>query len=267
MRCWSAISENGEEMANSTFYDNVRQLKERYGIQVLSEDGHYTLAEMSPKEQQLYDAIFDYTDQNEVKKCRENHALLEEPSPVEGPYLAEIANAINSRRWVEMDYAPYNKTSYTTRFAPYCLRIAQGRCYVIGKSSRHQEVRNFALDRIQKFVLTDEWFRKDSTFSVYDYFRYSFGAFGGMNLLPENIVLETAPRLTPYLRSRPLHSTQTEQAQAETKDWTRFSLRLAPTDDFVNELLKQGPWLKVISPESLRTQMRKNAQEILKHYE
>ncbi|MEG1581113.1 MAG: WYL domain-containing protein, partial [Bacteroidaceae bacterium] len=73
--------------------------------------------------------------------------------------------------------------------------------------------------------------------------------------------------LTPYLRSRPLHSTQTEQAQAETKDWTRFSLRLAPTDDFVNELLKQGPWLKVISPESLRTQMRKNAQEILKHYE
>ena len=67
-----------------------------------------------------------------------------------------------------------------------------------------------------------------------------------------------------YFLSLPLHHSQrvvSESAQAVT-----FRLRLAPTYDFIMELLSHGPRVEVVAPQSLRELMASKIKEMSNLY-
>ena len=177
----------------------------------------------------------------------------------------------------EIKYEPFDKKGYTTCSAPFCLRTFRGRCYAVGYSKHHNEIRTFALDRIERMEVNGSTFRSDTTFSAKRYFEHSFGAYGGMNLAAEHIIIEAGTQAAAYLRTRPLHKTQREISRRnENRNHTkinekrdrrlRFEMDIAISEDFVRELLYYGPELRVVAPESLKKMIKRAAEDIADMY-
>ena len=83
----------------------------------------------------------------------QSRILLEEPAT--GYFhLSELLKAMETSVKAKLTYHPFNKDSYTTLLSAYCLKVFKQRWYALGFSSYHQEVRTFALDRIESIELT-----------------------------------------------------------------------------------------------------------------
>ncbi len=262
LTAWQDEDLRGRSMAASTFYDNRRYLEERYGIRLVCKDGCYSLehadAEQNPVLRQLIGG------EGDAETLSADSALLG------SHWMPLLLDAMQRGLCLRMEYAPLDKAAYETDFAPYCLYPFRGCAYTVGRSDRHGETRTFAVDRIRSLVLLPTRFRRPASFSVKEYFRHSFGAYGGADVHPERVELEACPRLAAYLRQRPLHASQHELSEETTSLSAdcpaRFEVQVAITDDFVRELLSHGADLRVVSPSHLCSLLREKAQAVAELY-
>ena len=95
-------------------------------------------------------------------------------------------------------------------------------------------------------------------------YRDSFGVINGVEIEPEKIVLSFTPKEGKYINSLPLHRSQKEVLKNE-EEW-RYEYFLRPTHDFIMEVLKYGPDVKVLEPKSFRSTVLKQLKEALKQY-
>ncbi|HRF86471.1 MAG TPA: WYL domain-containing protein [Alloprevotella sp.] len=254
LQAWSDEDDRGRAMPQSTFYDQRRYLLDRYGIHIDYREGLYRLRRDLKAVDPLLRLLIDDGGDAEVAK--------DGTAPSGSLWVPLVAEAMRRSCRLQMVYAPFDKPAYPTHLSPYCLRLLRGRYYVVGASSRHGEVRNFAADRIRELGLLPMRFRRPDDFSAEAYFRHSFGAYGGPDIQPEHIVLEASARVADYLRSKPLHGTQREVPA----DSGRFELDVAPTCDLVGELLSYGADLCVKAPESLRRTIGEKAKRAAEMY-
>ncbi len=181
-------------------------------------------------------------------------------------FLFPIAYAMKDDHELEMTYQSFwNKEPYTTSLQPYFLKLFNQRWYVIGKTERHpEELRTYALDRISNLSTTEKVFRFPEDFSANDHYRNFFGIFH-TNEKPEKVIIKATLNQQSFLRSLPLHSSQTE---IEThKDYSLFEYWIVPTYDFVQELLSKADTIEVLQPESLRNEIKRLISNMLKSYE
>ncbi len=112
--------------------------------------------------------------------------------------------------------------------------------------------------------LTDETFELPFGFSSEAYYSEYYGV--TTDETPMAHVVIRAHDWTPnYLRTLPLHHSQREIAS--TEHYADFSLDIRPTVDFVNELLKYGPGLEVLEPQSLREEIKQSLTDSLNRYQ
>lgn len=282
-------------MAPSTFYDNRHLLEERFGIKLKCESGYYSLDLRDGKERDFMKQLFRYDD---TAHDSAPAIYIDEQLPAGYRHVAAITEAMERRLWLETEYEPFDKPGYTTALAPYCLRTFRGRCYVVRLSERHNGIRTFALDRIARARITEHSFRTDSHFSAARYFANSFGAYGGMDLKAEHIVIDADTRAAAYLRTRPLHDSQREVCKADsthrnktagekrrqhsqetplkntyrdnnTKEEEypyRFEMDVAISADFVRELLYYGNEIRIAQPAALQEMILEAAEKTVAVY-
>lgn len=252
LEAWRDEDDRGRAMAASTFYDNRRYLETRYGLRLENQGGRYRLSAASAGD----DAVLRHLSGETVAAS----GFADEPH---GPqWIPMLSEAIEMNRPLRMEYVPLDKPSYETTFEPYCLRRAQGHSYAVGRSSRHGEVRTFALDRIGSLCILPGRFRRAANFCADAWFEHSVGAFGGAELTPEHVVLAPAsPRIAAYLRSRPLHASQRETPAGDGT--VCFELDVALTRDFLGQLLSFGTDVRVLAPQVLRQRLRDELQGML----
>ena len=70
-----------------------------------------------------------------------------------------------------------------------------------------------------------------------------------------------------YLRSLPLHHSQKETATDPDEECAVFEYRLRPTWDFYSTILSRMDQIEVISPASLREEIRSTVQRIASRYQ
>jgi predicted DNA-binding transcriptional regulator YafY len=158
-----------------------------------------------------------------------------------------------------------NPEAKTAIVEPYCLKVFRQRWYLLCKNrSKNNCLRIYALDRIIELTETNEHFELESTFDAEDFFKNHFGVFIGENEKPTRIVLRAYGKMIPLIRTLPKHSSQKEIATTET--YSDFEFYLAPTFDFRQEILKEGPELEVIEPKSLRKKIHDELVDTLKRY-
>lgn len=236
---WREEDPRGRAMAQSTFYDNCHYLEAQLGLRVVRDGHRYAVCGDEGASLPWMQRLQEGGPEPGAPDGRGSHWL---------PVLQE---ALNKGYCLRMGYAPLDKAAYETELAPYCLHQFRRNHYCVGHSSRHGEVRNFALDRMTSLVLLPRRYAVPESFDAARYFRYSFGAFGGNDMKPACVVLEADEAIAAYLRSRPLHVSQRCTRLPAGRRW-RIELEVAPTDDFVAELLSFGDRLVVVSPEPLR---------------
>ena len=250
LQAWCAENARNTPMARSTFFDNLRRLRQDYGIEVVLSDNGYSLS-YNPTDIQLIERLTGLS--AEARLLSPTMQAIQLWRPI-------IANALEQKLCIQMTYRSPSRGLYDTLLSPYCLHVVGDLTYVVGRSSRHRECRTFALDRIQYLSLTPSHFKIPKDFSEEAYFHNSLGAYAGPSFHPVEVVIRVSPMLAAYFRSRPLHN-----SQHETSEGT-FAFHIAITRDLVARLLSFGPDLVVCSPDSLVREVKCQLRETLRNY-
>ena len=192
--------------------------------------------------------------------------ILEEiPAGIE--HLKTIINAIKNNHTLRMTHQSFEvEEAKTIILEPYCLKMFRQRWYLLGKNEQiHENLRIYALDRITELEETEQTFELNPTFDAENFFKNYFGVFIGDDVKPTRIVLRAYGKMIPLIRTLPKHISQKEIST--TDSYSDFEYYLAPTFDFQQEILKEGPELEVIEPQSLRKKIHSELKATLKRYQ
>ena len=179
-------------------------------------------------------------------------------------YLEIITSAMRDNHQIVIDYEDFfGNTIQGLKINPYFIRLFKRRWYVMALVLPEKEIHRFGLDRIKHIEVLDAKFSYPKDFSPLDYYTDYFGVFHDAK--PQTIRLKAYCEKPNYLRSLPLHHSQREIES--NADYTIFDYKIAPTYDFIQEILSHGNQLEVISPDVFRQQIRAIIQEMRVFYE
>lgn len=187
--------------------------------------------------------------------------ILFEHIPSGQKFLSPIIEAMRDGVTIEITYHSFWKESqYTRSVEPYFVKIFRQRWYMVARDCVKDAIRVYALDRILDLHTTDIAFKMPDDFEPEEYFYHSFGIIRDDRYPPEFIELKVLDSKRRYFRSLPLHHSQ-EEIVTE-KDYSIFRYYLSPTYDFKQEILSHGYEVEVISPDSLKGEIRWIAETI-----
>ena len=180
--------------------------------------------------------------------------ILVDEIPSGRDHLTTILEAMKENRVVNISYRPFKKEhSYSFPIEPYCVKLFDNRWYVLGHNN-HDEIKIYGLDRLESVEPTDTLFKLPKDFDATEYFATKFGVVIGYDVKPERIVIRANEDHKHYLKSLPLHHSQ--RLIKDYGEYADFELYLSPTYDFIMKLLHVGSMIEVISPASLRKEMK-----------
>ena len=194
--------------------------------------------------------------------------ILLENIPYGGKMISLIIEATKQHRKVSFQYKKYSDSEPKERLiTPCCIKLFRQRWYVIDYNTTNSSVlyKPFAFDRISNLQITDKPFELPEDFNAGDIFRNSFGIFIGDAEKPQPIVIRAFGEQRKYIRDLPLHHSQ--EILAEGDGYTDFRYFILPSFDFKAELLSKGNRIEVISPQSLREEIKESHLKAANLYE
>lgn len=176
--------------------------------------------------------------------------ILVEDIPSGHLYLTVLMEAMRGNNIVEITHKSF-RTDHTITIAvePYCVKLFEGRWYLLAKPVTAKEPVIYGLDRIRCINVLENTFKLPDDFSATEYFNSMYGIVSA-NVKPQRIVLRAYTQHRHYIRSLPIHHSQ--RLIEDYGEYADFELYVVPTYDFIMRLLHDGAWLEVISPVSLR---------------
>ena len=173
-----------------------------------------------------------------------------------------ISQATVDHRIIEIDYFTMSRKKKTRRkVAPYKIWFFDGAFYLVGNCGLREDIRIFALDRIKSLKLTDETFEMPEDFKIEDFMQTSFGVFRGK---PQNVRIRFAAEIAGYINEKIWHETQKIESQKDGS--IIFEALVAGTDEIKFWLMSWGSKAEVLAPETLREEMKSEAQSMLINY-
>lgn len=147
---------------------------------------------------------------------------------------------------------------------PYCLKIYKQRWYLLGRRPDRDVMRTFALDRIKGIVQTGKTFMLPDWFDAEKYFEDTIGIIVEDNCPPQTITICAVNGQQNYIRSLPLHPTQQEYETGCNS--AKFSIFAQPNYDLIQELLRYGEDVTVLTPKWFRDRFREIANKMSYNY-
>jgi predicted DNA-binding transcriptional regulator YafY len=177
--------------------------------------------------------------------------------------IEKVSEAAVQKRRIEIVYYTMSRKSRTRRkVAPYKIWFFDGTFYVIANCGLREDIRIFALDRIKALEMTDETFETPQDFNIDEFMKSSFGVFQGQ---PVRVRIWFAADIVEYIREKIWHETQRIEPQSDGS--IIFEAEVAGTEEIKYWVLKWGAKARVLSPVSLREDIRLEADAMLKSYE
>ena len=191
--------------------------------------------------------------------------ILFEPIPSGEKFLAPIIEALRDKTAIEMTYQGFTK-DYPATFIvePYCLKMFKQRWYMLAHSVGRDKTLIYSLDRVHALEPTTQKYQLPKDFDAEFYFRNVYGV-SGMEDQPQEVEIKIEAYQANFLRSLPLHPSQTEIERQE--QYSVFRYNLVPAFEFKQELRKHGSVLEVLKPQWLRDEFRKDIEYQLSKYQ
>ena len=181
--------------------------------------------------------------------------ILLENVPSGQQHLTTIVDAMREGVALSVTYQSFGKSEPSTfEVEPYCVKLFEQRWYMLGKSDGYDELRIYALDRIEALRPTERKFKFPKKFDAAKFFEDYYGVIVGdeeFDVCP--VALRVDSWQSKYLRTLPLHHSQVE---VECNDeYSIFEYRLCPSFDFQQKLLSMGAAVEVLAPKALREEI------------
>lgn len=258
---------NGEKIPLKTFHNHRKEIEDIFDINIECDkrDGYKYYIDNSDdirKSGMRTWLLNTFAVDNLIKESLHlRKRILFEHIPSGQKFLTSIIEAMRDNLTIEITYQSFWKdSSYTRLVEPYFVKIFRQRWYMVARDTVQDAIRVYALDRIHELHTTDISFDMPDSFNPEEFFYHSFGIIRDDNYPPEIIELKVYDSKRRYFRSLPLHHSQEEIVNE--KDFSIFRYYLSPTYDFKQEILSHGYEVEVISPDSLKGEIRWIAETI-----
>ncbi len=186
-----------------------------------------------------------------MKEHLENYIHIETRRSSGTEYLYPLIRAIRKQKEVRIQYAKFGTTISAERLLqPYGIKEFRNWWFLLAKDTRDGVLKNFAFDRIQKLNVSTQSFEKDPNFDINEYYKYSFGVTVLPDKKPQEIVLAIQGEEINYIKAMPLHTSQ--EIIKEDENQLIIKLYMYITWELIAELRSKGPYIEIISPESLK---------------
>jgi len=179
----------------------------------------------------------------------------------------ETINSLNAAvvngNYIEIEYYTMSRRKKTRRkVAPYKIWFFDGTFYLIGYCCLRRDTRIFAVERIREIHLTPEHFELPAEFDPDGFMKSSFGVFRGA---PVAVKIWFAADIAEYIQEKIWHETQ---KITKCKDGSiLFRAEVAGTDEIKFWILTWGAHARVLEPETLKNEIRSEAEEMCKLYQ
>jgi len=183
----------------------------------------------------------------EYKKTMRVHGVTAKNYENHQGILSTLHRAINEHRVVEMVYHSLENPGKRRRIEPYTVVLYNSSIYILARETDDQQlkVKNWKLDRIEKVVALDEWFRIPDDLNIDDYIG-GMGVFVGNRL--QDYTIWISAEAAQWVREEPWHP---EQQVRELKDGSiELTVQAVNERELLPKVLSFGPNARVVAPDA-----------------
>ena len=135
---------------------------------------------------------------------------------------------------------------------------------MIGYDVDKGSIRTYSLDRFVSAKTTEMPFKSKPEFDRMKFFKHAIGITVTDNE-PVEVVLKFSSRLTPYIRTQPLHESQV--ILRKESDGLVVQLNVLNTIELITQILGFGDQVEVLEPIDLRTSVKAALISCVEKYE
>lgn len=246
----SPLNETGDPLSERTFFNHKDAIAGMFGIEILNDRslGFY-IGRSDVGSDETSDWMLHTLCLNNVlhENADMKDRILMEKVPSSERFLTDIISAMRDFRVISLCYQGFRHPEpFCFNVRPYCVKYFKQRWYMLGDSDLG--LRIYSLDRFVDMEELEEHFEIPKGFDAEEYFGNYFGVIIGEE--PEDVKIRVVPDQVKYFRTLPLHGSQRETVQEDGS--SVFSYHIAPTFDFVQEILSHGADVEVLEPAELR---------------
>lgn len=246
----SPLNETGDPLSERTFFNHKDAIAGMFGIEILNDRslGFY-IGRSDVGSDETSDWMLHTLCLNNVlhENADMKDRILMEKVPSSERFLTDIICAMRDFRVISLCYQGFRHPEpFCFNVRPYCVKYFKQRWYMLGDSDLG--LRIYSLDRFVDMEELEEHFEIPKGFDAEEYFGNYFGVIIGEE--PEDVKIRVVPDQVKYFRTLPLHGSQRETVQEDGS--SVFSYHIAPTLDFVQEILSHGADVEVLEPAELR---------------
>lgn len=246
----SPLNETGDPLSERTFFNHKDAIAGMFGIEILNDRslGFY-IGRSDVGSDETSDWMLHTLCLNNVlhENADMKDRILMEKVPSSERFLTDIISAMRDFRVISLCYQNFRHPEpFCFNVRPYCVKYFKQRWYLLGDSDLG--LRIYSLDRFVDMEELEEHFEIPKGFDAEEYFGNYFGVIIGEE--PEDVKIRVVPDQVKYFRTLPLHGSQRETVQEDGS--SVFSYHIAPTFDFVQEILSHGADVEVLEPAELR---------------
>ena len=254
---WARSSLNDQPEAGlprRTFYDHIDAIQEVFGVSIKNEGRgryqYYVKNEEEIHSDVLRSWMLDNFSLGNVllgAKGIQNRIFLQD-IPSSKRWLSIIIDAIKEKRVLQMEYTSFKLGKVPTLFlCPLFVKLYENRWYVYAHRTDNKVMKQYALDRIDHIVVTDERFEDEPSDEELACMAHCFGHLIYPGIKPRNIYLKATSQAACFLDTLPLQASQVKVR--EDADGAVFRYYSAPTSEFESKIKSWNGQLEVLSEE------------------
>ena len=264
----SDLSE-GTELSRRTFINNIHSIEELFEINIECGSGYrYNIEygdcfDEGSTRSWLLNAFSLHAMIGNSRKLKER--VLLEDMPSGRNYLEDIIKAMRDNHVIFISYYSYNSEKYYEfDIHPYFVKAFKKRWYVIAYSPGTDDIRCYALDRMENVIISDKVFKMPKDLEPAEYFKDCFGIINNEDSEVQKVVLKVDAFQSNYIRNLPLHESQKEMKR--TDEYSIFEYHLKPEFDFEQEIFSNMDTMEVLEPQWLREEVSERLRNLAKKY-
>ena len=272
---WEDCPANDGPIPLRTFHEYRKGIKEMFGVDIecnRSKNVYYVKNPEVLDNNKLakwllrkYSIPQDFATFNGMK----DRILLEE-IPMGRAFLDTVMEAMRTNAELRIDYQRYQDEQReehlrTFTMQPYALKVYNRRWYLLGFLKEDNDIRTIALDRVIDMEALPSKFEMPADFDARKHFANVVGIYVDKDLPVEKVRIRAYSAQADYLRSVPLHGSQSE-GRSMHGEFAEFTYRLCITPDLVTQLLAMGDKVEVLEPKSLIDNIKNVLQLTIKNY-
>ena len=272
---WEDCPANDGPIPLRTFHEYRKGIKEMFGVDIecdRSKNVYYVKNPEVLDNNKLakwllrkYSIPQDFATFNGMK----DRILLEE-IPMGRAFLDTVMEAMRTNAELRIDYQRYQDEQReehlrTFTMQPYALKVYNRRWYLLGFLKEDNDIRTIALDRVIDMEALPNKYEMPADFDARKHFANVVGIYVDKDLPVEKVRIRAYSAQADYLRSVPLHGSQSE-GRSIHGEFAEFTYRLCITPDLVTQLLAMGDKVEVLEPKGLIDNIKNVLQLTIKNY-